>query len=410
MDFVEARLWLDRLPEPSTWELDRMRRLVADAGVDATRLKAVQVAGTNGKGSTCAFLSAILQAAGFKTGLYTSPHLLDLRERIQIDGKMVTQSDFAAIASWAQPLVEKHGASQFEAYTLMAFRHFLDQRVDWAVVEVGLGGKKDATSILAPRLSIITHVAMDHMEQLGGTVTEIAEEKAGIIPENGVCLTTAEGNAYGAIEINAKQKEARLKKVAPLPIVTESPLCIRVGTQIVTLALQGRFQAENAALAVAAAQELQNQGTAISEADIVAGLRHATWPGRMQTVGNVVIDGAHNPDGIAALVSALKAAYPNQKWNLVFGVLADKDYPEMVRSIRKLPLDSIRLIRPKSPRALPAETLVPLFKAHQTPVDVQVAANMHDVLGALKGKPILVCGSLYVAADALQHMEERSRN
>ncbi len=145
MDFHEAQTWLQSVPEPTRWELDRMRRLVADSGLPLDLINAVQVAGTNGKGSTCAFLAAMLQHAGLKTGQYTSPHLLDMRERIQINGKMISKDKFATLATWAKPLVQKHAASQFEALTLMAFKHFLDERVDWAVVEVGLGGTKDAT-------------------------------------------------------------------------------------------------------------------------------------------------------------------------------------------------------------------------------------------------------------------------
>ncbi len=403
MDFAESKKWLERLPEPATWGLDRMRALAADSGVDAKRLNAVQVAGTNGKGSTCAFLDTILQAAGLKTGLYTSPHLLDVRERIQVNGKMVSKSDFASLASWARPLVEKHGASQFEAYTLMAFKHFLDQRVDWAVVEVGLGGKKDATTILVPKVALITHVALDHIAMLGNTIEQIAQEKAGIIPKDGICLTTTDGEAYDAIQRLARERKARLKKVLPLKVVKENPLSVHLDGQIIPLGLQGRFQAENAALAVAAALELKKQGVAIPAKAITAGLQCAKWPGRMQQFGNVIVDGGHNPSGIKALVKALKAAYQQKKWNVVFGVLADKDYSAMVDELCRLPIGSVTLVTPENFRALKAEKLRPLFDAKKIKTDV--AQSVQTALQRPANKPTLVCGSLYVAAAALRALE-----
>lgn len=401
MDFFEAQTWIQGVPEPPHWELDRMRRLVADAGLPLDRLNAIQVAGTNGKGSTCAFLAAMFQHAGLKTGQYTSPHLLDMRERIQINGHLVSKDKFAALATWAKPLVQTHAASQFEALTLMAFKHFLDEGVDWAVVEVGLGGAKDATSVLTPKLALITQVAMDHADKLGNSLKQIAEEKAGIIPENGVCLTTAEGEALDAIEKVGKKQNARITRVKPLPIENETPLLVRLENQTVPMALQGRFQAQNAALAVAAARELREQGIAITNDDIAFGLTHAHWPGRMQQIGNVVIDGAHNPDGIKALATALKAAHPDTRWSVVFGVLADKDYVGMVQELRKLPMKRVVLVTPKSPRALSAEKLQNVVKKEKITTSIEVASSVADALQSLKGRPVLVCGSLYVAAEAL---------
>ncbi|MBI5226190.1 bifunctional folylpolyglutamate synthase/dihydrofolate synthase [Candidatus Micrarchaeota archaeon] len=408
MDFDECQKCLEQLPEPSHWDLERMRRMALDAGLDLSKLNAVQVAGTNGKGSTGAFLESMLRHAGIKTGLYTSPHLLDIRERIQINGQIVSRSDFAALANWALPFVKTHGASQFEALTLMAFKHFLDQTVDWAVVEVGMGGKKDATSILTPRLAIITNIGLDHTTQLGNLVEQIAFEKAGIIPESGLVLTAAQGSALDVIRSAAQRKNARLEIVPALGIESQNPLTISFGENVVALALQGAHQAQNAALALAAAQELQNLGVEIAESDIIAGLQSAKWPGRLQTIANVTIDGAHNPDGITALVTALKAAHPGQKWNLIFGVLNDKDYPEMVRRIGQLSLESVQLVTPKSLRALDPKILVQLFNAQgknktgpKKTIDVEVAENVDIALKKLKMEKTLVCGSLYVAAEAM---------
>jgi len=405
MDFEDAKRWLNALPEPTDWDLDRMRQLVADAGLDLDRLKIVQVAGTNGKGSTCAFLSAMMVHAGVKTALYTSPHLLDVRERIQIDGKMISKIRFAALGNWTKPLVEKNGASQFEALTLMAFKHFLDENVDWAVVEVGLGGRKDATSILKPKLALITHVALDHSDKLGDTEEEIAKEKAGIIAQQGFCLTTADGKAFRVIKNAAEGKNAHVKKVVPLAILRESPLTVRWNGEEVPLALQGRFQAENAALAVAAACELQNQGVPIRDEHIITGLKDAQWPGRMQAFGSVIVDGAHNPDGIRTLVDSLKTAYPGTRWNVVFGVLADKDYAGMVDEICRLPIESVALVTPKNLRALKAEKLKPLIEK-KTNAAVSIAPDVASALKAMESKAVLVCGSLYVAAEALRALKE----
>ncbi len=426
MDYAEASAWAASLKEPQHWDLGKVKAIAAYAGLDLGQLKAIHVGGTNGKGSVCAMVEAILRAQGYKTGLYTSPHLLDVRERIRVNGTDIPKLKFAALAEWAMPFVEEKGASYFEALTLMAFRHFLDEKVDFAVVEVGLGGKLDATNILAPKVAVITNVALEHTEKLGGTPELIALEKGGIIKKGCPVVAGAEGLALHSLERVAIRQKAALRHVTPLKIVKQSPLTVELSGKPIELGLQGAFQAQNAALAVAAIEELQKQGVAISQDSIRKGLQTVGWPGRMQEVGNVVVDGAHNPAGVGALVSSLKQKYPERRWNLVFGVLADKDYLGMVDVACKLPLETVTLVTPKSPRALEAERLEPLFREKGIKAK---AGSLLEAIGKSKAgqagspaeaigktgsnragsparRPTLVCGSLYVVAEALALLEK----
>ncbi len=370
-----------------------MRAMVSDAGLALSKFSAIQVAGTNGKGSTATIISFILSAAGMKTGLYTSPHLLDVRERIQAGGKMISTEAFGRLADWARPFAEKHKASYFEALTLMALRYFLDEKMDVAVLEVGLGGRLDATSIVIPNVAVITNISLEHTDALGPTVEKIAREKAAIIPENGIAVTAATGAALFVVKQTAEAQKARLISAKPLEVLQDNPLTVAFAERPVAMGLQGAFQAQNAALAVASARAFNPD---IPNEAIVTGLENAFIAGRLQRVGDAIVDGAHNPAGIQALVEALAAGYPGKRWYLFFGVLSDKNYPTMVRCIAQLPLASVTCLTPDSPRALPAEKLVPLFQK------AGVDARTGTLLQAKGNKDALCCGSLYVAAEALQ--------
>ncbi|MBI4361116.1 hypothetical protein HY572_05080 [Candidatus Micrarchaeota archaeon] len=402
MHVREARRWLEDLAQPDSWHLSRMEHLVKDSGLDLNRFESVSVAGTNGKGSTSAFIAFICRAAGLKTGWYTSPHLLDVRERIWVDGRFISEKEFAAVASWAQPLVEKHHASYFEALTLMAFKHFLDQGVKIAVLEAGLGGRLDATAVAKAQTSVVTNIALEHKLRLGNSLTKIAYEKAGIIQPNAVVFTAAKGEAFDVLGKAAAEKKATLSKVPPLPVVQSTPLGVRLGAKTVHLGLDGLFQAENAALAVAVAGALKRKGFSISVEAVASGLTYAVIPGRMQRIGRFVVDGAHNPAAMDALVSSLLSLYPGKRWHVVFGVLDDKDYPEMVQTLCRLPLDSVMVVTPNSPRGLDADTLLPFFSERK----VDAGLGSVDALPGLSGD-VLVCGSLVLAGEALEKLGKR---
>lgn len=401
MDVHAARKWLEDLHQPDSWHLSRMEHMTVDAGLDLKRFDSVSVAGTNGKGSTSAFVAAISRAAGYKTGWYTSPHLLDVRERVWVDGQFISEKDFASVASWAQPFVEKHHASYFEALTLMAFKHFLDQGVKIAVLEAGLGGRLDATAVARAKTSVITNIALEHKLRLGSSLAKIAFEKAGIIQPGATVFTAATGEAFEVLKRAAAEKKAELTQVPSLPIAKPAPLCVRVAGTTVALGLQGAFQAENAALAVAVAGALDGK-LKIPTPAIIRGLESAVIPGRFQRVGRVVVDGAHNPAAMQALVSSLTSAYPEKRWRVVFGVLDDKDCVGMVQALGRLPIDSVMVVAPNSPRAMAARHVVPVFEEHK----MAAQPGSIDALTGLNGD-VLVCGSLVLAGEALGKLGRR---
>ncbi len=387
MPFSKANAFLKTLEEPKHWDLRRMRGMIHASGLDLSRLKAIQVGGTNGKGSVCAFLDSILRKQGFRVGFYSSPHLLDIRERIRVDGKPASRKTFSKLVEWVKPLVVRHKASAFEALTLMAFKHFSDRNVDFAVVEVGLGGRLDATNVLDAKVSVITNVEREHTDRLGKTVSAIASEKAGIIkPGQWAFVTASKGDALAAV-----RDKAAFCKVAFVKAGKLGRKALR------GLRLKGDFQRENAGVALAVVRVLQSRDVRLSESAIRAGLRNASWPGRFQRFGRILVDGGHNPAGIRALVRSLGRT---KAYTLVFGVLADKEYPVMVRTLcRSLKLRKVHLVRPDSPRALEPGRLSPLFEKEGVPVTIE--KSVKAALAQFRGNGV-VCGSLFVAAGALR--------
>src|ERR1022692_441100 len=353
------------------FDLAHMRVLLAALGHPENRCPAVLVAGTNGKGSTSATLASILLASGLKTGLYTSPHLVRMNERIRLNGESITDDDFATVHDvvdrTAQGLVTEDDLpwhpSFFEMLTAMAFEYFARSRPDIVVLEVGMGGRLDATNVVEPQLSIITDIALDHQKYLGETITEIAREKAGIIRRRGVVITLPQlPEANDVIGHAILDAEARAVNAVPyVPPVspgcatylarptgppTQAELRLRYPMQIlgreilVDSPLLGRHQLRNLALAMAAAVELHNQGNSrITPETIAQGIRETRWPGRFQVLRakdgdpEYVLDVAHNPAGAWALRSTLSAAYgdatPAREITLVFGVMRDKAVREI---------------------------------------------------------------------------------
>ncbi len=373
--------------------LESSHRLFASLGVATIPGKIIHVAGTNGKGSVCALLDAIGRAAGFRTGLFTSPHLVSFRERIQVDGEMITEDAVARgltnirdlLASW-----EPH-PTFFEIVTALALVHFRDTAPDLVILETGMGGRLDSTNATNPVVSVLTPIDYDHQKWLGHTLTEIAGEKAGII-KAGVPVISAQQPAEAAEVIRAKAEELG----SPLTIV-KSPM-----TKF-PIALIGEHQKQNAALAVAAFQAAE---IFVSEDAVEEGLAKVSWPARFQRWDErTIIDGAHNPAGARALVRAWKDNFGERKATLILAILADKDVASFISTIAPI-VGRVLLPQIRSERALPAEELSLTIKGLLAGVPVKTAPSFAAAWQAAQRTEglILITGSLHFAGEALAEL------
>ena len=343
-----------------------VRALLAHMGV-TMKTPYIHVAGTNGKGSTCAMLASILKAAGYKVGLYTSPFLQHYQERIRLNGVPLTDD---LMVKYGNPLVEAAKTLEaagdfvtpFEMGTALALAAFDGEDCDFAVIEVGMGGRLDPTNIICPVACAITAIGLDHMGFLGNTLEEIAGEKAGIIKANTpvVCYP-----AQASVRRVFAQRAAELN--APLVQLDESAILAALGDmhgstvsyqlgnkwEDVCIGLPGQYQQRNAMTVLALVEELQKQGHAIPEEAVRRGLADTLWPARLEWAGNVLVDGAHNPQGVAALVDYVDAYLPDRRRVLFSGVLADKLQPEMLGQMVHIACDIVT-VTPDTPRAMPA--------------------------------------------------------
>ena len=343
------------------------------------KFPSVLVAGTNGKGSTVSMLSTILSKAGYRVGTVISPHLLDIRERIQVNQRNISRKEFACLAIGVQKRIDKYNIhlTFFEFLTVMAFCHFARQRVDIAVVEVGLGGRLDATNVLTPLLSVITTIGIDHQRFLGRTLKEIATEKAGIIKKNGCVVTSVVQKPIRAhirrfaIQRNARfyalgenfSIRCRTRTLATADRPSDHILCFKdssVAWKDLRLSLQGEFQKRNAAAVLKAISLLKAKGWRISEASIREGLMKTHFAGRMETAKTaprLLLDSAHNIEGIRTLMRTIQREYHFEKLYLVLGIMKDKNYPSVFNLISKV-ADEIYFVEPAVHRALTGEQLL----------------------------------------------------
>jgi dihydrofolate synthase/folylpolyglutamate synthase len=411
----EPLAWLEGL-QPSTIRLglDRVRSALSALKNPETNYPAVHVAGTNGKGSTCAFAASCLRAQGYRVGLYTSPHLVRFNERVQINGEAILDPVLEdAIVKVREQVPTELDLTYFEFTTLVALQHFADERVDVAVLEVGMGGRLDATNAARSVVTAITPVSFDHMDYLGHTLAAIASEKAGIIKPNvPVVVGRQEPEALEVIEKTAHARGARLYELGKefdLEPETVGKWGARwtyrgMRTRVTGLqpGLRGPHQLQNAAMAMACLELLEDGGLQITRENVRSGLAGTRWPGRLEEVAGtpkVVLDGAHNPNGAETLVKALDAVYPGQKVYLVFGVLADKEWRPMLKTL--LPrCESVYLTPVKSPRALdPSVYADEVRKLARGPVHLCASAP-EALAAARKAAPddaiVLGCGSLFL--------------
>ncbi|MEA2600812.1 MAG: dihydrofolate synthase / folylpolyglutamate synthase [Acidobacteriota bacterium] len=407
--------------------LERARDLLVRMGEPQRRFPSVLVAGTNGKGSTASFLAAMARAAGYRTGLYTSPHLETVEERLRIDGRTIESGRLGAILADLVGLAERETGTPptyFEAVTLAAFRWFAEERVDLAVVEVGLGGRLDATNLADPVLSLITPIGFDHREFLGDTLAAIAREKAGILRSGRPALVwiedaePAESVRQVAGEVGADLRfasnEVRVEAVEPRGWEGQR---IRLATPIrdydLEIPLLGDHQAKNLGLAVRAAELLSGLGwERLGSRAIAAGAAACRWPGRLEPVElpdgcRVLLDAAHNADGAAVLAQFLDRL--ERPADLLFGVLADKDYGEMLPRLAAR-ARTIVLTRPASPRAKDPVELLPLLAGRE---NIQVEPDPGRALDRalahplMPGEVLVACGSIYLVGEVRKRLRER---
>ena len=376
--------------------LERMERALGALGHPERGLRILHVAGTNGKGSTSAMAAQALVEAGHRTGLYTSPHLVQFNERIAIDGVPIDDAALDRLASAVRRACPWHDAgagdqlTYFEFATLLALLHFAEAGADAVVLEVGLGGRLDATNAVRPLACAVSRIGLDHTEMLGDTLGAIAREKAGIF-KRGIPGVVAHAQPPEAMLALRAEAEAR-----------GAPLTVAQASYPGPIALAGPHQQGNAALAATALGLLDAAGLPVPERAIARGIERARWPGRLETVAGVLLDGAHNPDGAAALAAALPALCPGQPVELVFGVLADKDYRGILIALAPV-VRGLHLVEPRSPRARStasyrgfARTLVERVDEH-TSVEQAIACARRAA-----GDDALVCvaGSLYLVGEA----------
>jgi dihydrofolate synthase/folylpolyglutamate synthase len=421
------------------FDLANMVVLAEALGNPQRRFPAVLVAGTNGKGSTSATLASITRAAGYKTGLYTSPHLVNINERIQIDGEPISDAEFTEIYDRVREAGDKlvHegqlalAPSFFEMLTAMAFEYFASARVDIAILEVGMGGRLDATNIADPCVSVITDVALDHQQYLGNTIAEIAVEKAGIIRQNGVLVTLPQhpeaNDAIGRIATERNARGVSATKYVPnvtpgaarfdnlRPSATQIGQFLRsryfmevMGEEVLLeTPLVGRHQFRNIALAIAAAEELNSCGFTVTATNVADGVRDTYWPGRFQFIPGEpgtpdhILDVAHNPAGAWALRSALSENFEDRPLTIIFGAMRDKAVTEMAQI--SFPLaECVIATHADNPRAATPEEIRDIAAPFAEVITEPNVAAAIDRARAVtpKNGVIVVTGSIYIVGDA----------
>jgi dihydrofolate synthase/folylpolyglutamate synthase len=402
------------------FSLDEIRVLLGELGDPHLRFRAVLIAGTNGKGSTAASLASILSASGMRTGLYTSPHLASANERIRVDGAEIADDSFAAlyfrVHDAAQQLVQSSRLAQlpsfFEVLTAMAFLHFAQVGVEIAVVEVGMGGRLDATNILEPLLSVITDISLDHTEWLGSTIAAITREKAGILRPGGALITLPQhpeaNQVLGEEAARLNVRGVSAAAYMPLDATVVGPYFLEVLGQGIEIdsPLTGAHQHRNLALAVAAAVELAGKpGFPVTPASIAAGIRETQWPGRLEHIRRDgvewILDVAHNPAGAWALRAGLKDAIDEGRpRTLVFSCLRDKPLTEMAQILFML-FDQVIVVPMHTARATGLDDLLAAATATGTPAvgAESVAQALELAQERAQGGVIVVSGSVYLVGE-----------
>ena len=415
--------------------LERIEAMLKKLGNPETAYKVIHVTGTNGKGSVVAMITSVLENAQLRVGRYVSPHLVDYTERIYLCGHDISREDFAKAATVVREAAEDviadgvEAPTEFELLTAMAFWYFKEQKVDYAVMEVGMGGLYDSTNVILPVVSVITNVAMDHMKYLGNTLQEIAHQKAGIIKEGIPVVTAAQHVALKQLKKEAHEKKARIYfygrdfeidsrsrwRHGQVVTVKRKDMPKELEKSLLFVPFVGAHQAVNAAVATMALSIIMKQDDRVNENDLREGLARTRWQGRFEIhdVKGVtyVMDGAHNPAGAEALMEALEEQYPDKRRLFVFTSLADKDTETVVQLlIRKG--DKVFACEAPTPRTRKPEEIGDMIKAQKIDAafkaEPSVKAALEDATKeAGEGDIVLICGSLYILGDAIRFIEEK---
>ena len=403
-----------------------MRLLLKKLGNPQDSFKSVHVAGTKGKGSTCAMIASMLESSGYKVGLYTSPHLVDVRERIAINGQMISHADFARLVKEVEPIVMrmKPMPSYFEVMTAISFKHFANEKIGIAVIETGLGGRLDATNVIKPEVTAITSISKDHMAQLGPTISRIAEEKAGIFksgipaisvvqdPEAEVVLQRVAAKVGAPLDVTGKTIEFSYRFESSRMLGPHNRVCLTTPNsrfEHLAVPLFGEHQAINCGLALSVIDRLKVRGFTINDARAMEGLAKTTVPGRMEMVSQiprVIVDGAHNAASIDALMRAIGQHIPYDSMVVIFGCCADKDVSGMLERIAAgadkaifTRVDNIRSSDPAELSARYTEQYGKMAQVAHTLEDAMAIANR----AVTKEDLICITGSFYLVGAAKKH-------
>ncbi len=398
--------------------LDRTKALLRELGDPQELFQGVLVAGTNGKGSVCAMVASVLQAAGYRVGLMPKPHLISYTERIQVNQRPIAEDAFASLISELQPAINKVAAelgppTEFEILTSAALYDFARAGIDLLVCEVGLGGRLDATNALDLGVSVITNIALDHTQYLGSTLEAIAAEKAGILKPDSIAITGAQPPALGVIEAAAQGQRIPLQRLGQeIELTAIDKEWAGVQATVTTPAdtyrdlripLLGLHQADNAALAVAAIDALRSRGWEISDGALRDGLARTRWPGRLEVLDRnpiVLVDGAHNPAGLQRSLAAVQKLAKGRQLVIVFGAMRDKDLPAMLTQLRAMDAPVIFSAIDWHRAAAPAD-LAAQFGAPAETAESSVEALDRARQRASSSGIVLACGSLYLVGEVI---------
>ncbi len=411
VSYIHSVSWMGSRPG-----LERITKLLSLMGNPERELKVIHVAGTNGKGSTCAMLAEILKHNDFKTGLFTSPYVLEFNERIRVNGENISDEALGEVTEYVKAFAESmdEKPTEFELLTAIAFEFFKREECDYVVMETGLGGRLDSTNVVeAPVLSVITGIALDHTAVLGDTVEKIAYEKSGIIKKGRpVVLGELPDEAYSVIKDYADTMDAPVHNVNMADMsfwcsTLAGSEFVYKNTSKYNLTLLGEHQLKNAMLVLRICDVLTEMGITVHDHPRKMGLSEVRWPARFEMLSKdplIIFDGAHNPQGISAAVYNIKRYFGRKKAVLLMGVMEDKDHGEMTDALADV-ASCVHTVTPANPRAMKAEALAEEFSASGIPAvphgdfDSAVAAAVSDARE--NGAPLFALGSLYMYGDLL---------
>ncbi|MBF0407888.1 MAG: bifunctional folylpolyglutamate synthase/dihydrofolate synthase [Candidatus Riflebacteria bacterium] len=402
------------------FSLESIDEILHLLGRPERKISTIHIAGTKGKGSTAAMIASILSHSGKKTGLYTSPHLNIIRERIVIDGEMISRNDFAEMTSYIRFAVKSSGnktLTHFEALTALTFLYFARKEVHIAVIEAGLGGKHDATNVIVPLVSVITSISLDHTSVLGNTAAEIALEKAGIIKKNGILVSAPQNSEITDVltskcaELDAQYFPVCLNKLPGGQFMNSHGTSFSASylgeNQKFRIPLPGEHQIENASVAVKVIEVLQNQGITVSSTSLSKGLFNVRWPGRFQLLADdphLVVDGAHNPYSAGCLRKTLLHVFDNAEIIFVIGIAGDKDIRGIIQELN--PVAKAYVVTSSGhPRAMAADKLSEIVRQHEK--ECYLSSDVVDAVKQVfelvrKNEVICVTGSLHVVGETLK--------